>query len=67
MTDDRKVINLPFSPEDVRTGQMGRSPRVYGIGRVGDNEQAVLAVFSRKLTDDELRDLHDYIRNWRSP
>ncbi|MBS1725005.1 MAG: hypothetical protein JSS66_18860 [Armatimonadetes bacterium] len=29
--------------------------RLFGTGRVVDNDKAVLVIFSRRLTDDELR------------
>lgn len=34
-------------------------PPVRGIGRVADNEKAIILYFDRKLTDDEMRALHD--------
>lgn len=34
-------------------------PRCHGVSRMADNDQAVLIGFDRKLTDDELRILHD--------
>jgi hypothetical protein len=36
--------------------------KARGVGRMFDNEKAVLVMFDRKLTDDELRSLHDQIR-----
>jgi hypothetical protein len=33
-------------------------PRARGIGRVSDNENAVILYFDRKLTDDEMRAVH---------
>jgi hypothetical protein len=36
--------------------------KVYGTGRVADNEQALLVMMSRKPTDDELREIHDVLR-----
>jgi hypothetical protein len=36
--------------------------RARGVGRMFDNEKAILVIFDRKLTDDELRSLHEQIR-----
>lgn len=40
---------------------LGNPPglKARGVGRVADNEQAVMLYFDRKLTDDELRELHE--------
>lgn len=35
--------------------------KAYGVSRLADNEQALLVSFSRRLTDDELRFLHEVI------
>lgn len=32
---------------------------------MSDNYRALLVSFSKPLTDDEMRDLHEYIRDWR--
>jgi hypothetical protein len=37
-------------------------PKVYGIGRVADNEKAIVLYFKRPLTDDEMRVLHEDVR-----
>lgn len=37
-------------------------PAAVGVGRMADNEKAVLVSFVRPLTDDELRKLHDVLR-----
>lgn len=34
-------------------------PHCHGVSRLDDNDNAVLISFDRKLTDDELRILHD--------
>lgn len=41
--------------------QNGRPPglKARGVGRMADNDKAVLLIFDRPLTDDELRALHD--------
>ena len=38
--------------------------KVYGTGRVADNEQVLLVMMSRKPTDDELREIHDILREY---
>lgn len=38
------------------------APRLHGVGRVADNEQALLVIFDRKLSDGELRRFHEAIR-----
>ena len=35
--------------------------RVVGVGRMFDNDKALLLMFGRKPTDDELRIIHDRI------
>lgn len=41
-------------------------PYVRGIGRMFDNEKAVLLILDCKPTDDELRFMHDYLnQNYR--
>jgi hypothetical protein len=35
---------------------------IKGIGRVADNEKAIILYFDRKLTDGEMRALHDHLR-----
>lgn len=40
-------------------------PPIQGVGRMFDNEKAVLVMFRRKLTDDELRALHEFLRGFR--
>lgn len=44
--------------------EMMKLIEVYGVSRMADNGQAVLVSFSRKLDDNDLRSLHDYLRNW---
>lgn len=39
-------------------------PKAQGISRMGDNDRAMLIHFSKPLTDDEMRDFHDYAREW---
>jgi len=35
---------------------------VSGVGRVGDNEKAICLYFNRRLTDDEMRAVHEMVR-----
>lgn len=36
-----------------------RPIRACGIGRMADNDKALLVYFDRRPTDDEMRDIHD--------
>ena len=38
---------------------------VKGIGRDPNNPKFIDIGLARPITDDELRDLHDYLREWR--
>lgn len=45
-----------------RLDPMKRSlPRVWGVSRMFDNEQALLVSLDRKPTNDEMRDIHDLL------
>jgi len=49
----------------VEAGAINRTtswPRVWGVGRMYDNEKAVLVALDRKPTDDELRAIDDYLK-----
>jgi hypothetical protein len=39
-------------------------PKAQGVSRMADNNRAILVSFSKALTDDEMRDFHDYVREW---
>lgn len=39
-------------------------PKVLGISRRVDNSRVVLVSFSTTLADDEMRDFHEYLREW---
>ena len=39
-------------------------PKVNGVSRMFDNERAILVSLSRAVTDDELRALHEFLRDW---
>ncbi|EKS26714.1 hypothetical protein [Afipia felis] len=39
---------------------------IIGVGRMFDNEKALLLICNRKPTDDELRAIHDLLRTDRS-
>lgn len=43
---------------------MADRPAAQGVGRMADNDKAILVSFSRPLTDDELRRFHDFIRHF---
>lgn len=36
-------------------------PLARGIGRMADNDRAIILTFDRRLTDDEMRVLHDHL------
>lgn len=40
-------------------------PRVAGVLRDTTDDHDLVVCFSRKLSDDELRRFHDYVRNFR--
>jgi len=39
-------------------------PKAQGISRMSDNDRAILISFDKRLTDDEFRDFHEYVREW---
>jgi hypothetical protein len=39
--------------------------RIVGVGRIADNDRAMLVMVAKPLTDDQLRALHDYLRGWK--
>lgn len=38
-------------------------PKIQGISRMADNEFALLLSPARRLTDDEMRAVHDYLND----
>jgi len=38
--------------------------RVRGVGRVADEPRALLVLLTDVPTDNQLRELHDYMRDW---
>ncbi len=52
---------------DIREGMFPERsiPMILGVGRVADNARAILIGTSVELTDDELSDLHEYLRGWK--
>jgi hypothetical protein len=36
---------------------------IKGVSRVADNERVILVSLSERPTDDELREIHDYLRS----
>lgn len=53
---------------DMREGVFPRKSeqKVQGISRMADNNQALLISMAVEPTDDEIRELHDYLREWHS-
>ena len=43
-----------------------RPLRARGVGRVLDEPRAIMVHFSDIPSDDEMRDFHDFVRDWRS-
>jgi hypothetical protein len=64
MSEPKTTITLPFSPDDVREGRL-RLPKIRGISRDAESpgEAGILIFPERRLTDDEMRWLHDYLNN----
>lgn len=38
--------------------------RVMGVSRMADNGQAILVVFRDRPSDDELREFHEFVRDF---
>ena len=43
---------------------MNEPLKICGVGRDAENEKALSLCFNRELTDDEIRRLHDQLREW---
>jgi len=39
--------------------------KVRGVGRVSDEPRALLVLLTEQPTDDELRSLHEFLREWK--
>lgn len=39
--------------------------KVQGVGRMADNPRALLIILNGEPTDNEMRSLHNYLREWR--
>lgn len=52
---------------DIRAGVFPNKSeqKVQGIGRVADNNRALLITLVVEPTDDEIRSIHDYLRKWQ--
>jgi hypothetical protein len=57
-----------MTPREMRTYEAPRNPahvlRVRGVGRVVDEPRALLVLLTERPTDDELRSVHDYLKDW---
>ena len=40
------------------------APKAMGVSRVADNDRAILISFTKRLSDDDMRDFHEYVREW---
>jgi len=57
-------LDIPGSAaERVALEDSKRFPKCWGVSRMADNDQAVLVSFAEPLTDDQLRGLHDLIKD----
>jgi hypothetical protein len=79
MADDQKAIcevcgePMPAGEEMFKfhgySGPCPKPPRervkVRGVGRDKDDDRTFLVITSAKLTDDDLRSLHDHLGKWR--
>ncbi len=54
--------HLIYESEYARSGK----PRVRGVGRVADEPRALLVMLTTVPTDDQLRELHNFLRDWRA-
>lgn len=39
--------------------------RIRGVGRVDDEPRALLLLLTERPTDDEIRSVHEFLRDWR--
>jgi hypothetical protein len=57
----------PIRPAEYEAPRNTSVPlRVRGVGRVADEPRALLVMLTERPTDDELRSMHDFLRDWRS-
>lgn len=40
--------------------------KVQGVGRMADNPRAVLISLDERPSDNDLRDLHEFLRTWQA-
>jgi len=43
---------------------LSRQPIVLGVSRDAGSEKSIMVSTRRRLTDDEMRSMHDYLRGW---
>lgn len=48
-------------PANERCLDLWHLPKAMGVGRIADNEQAILVHFGRRPSDDDLRHLHEVL------
>lgn len=66
MTDRTKiVVTRPIGNRFINSITPDGYPRPMGVGRDPNNHKFVDVAFSRPLSDDELRDFHEFIRGWK--
>lgn len=62
--EPRKTIFLDIpetSVERIALADSKKLPKCWGVSRMADNEKAILTIFERPLTDNEMRYLHKLI------
>ena len=54
---------------DIREGVFPKmsEQKVQGISRMSDDKRALIIHLSVEPTDDEIRSIHDYLREWKAP
>lgn len=62
---DASGPRLIYESEAARRGD--RPLRVRGVGRDAAEPRSISVALTGIPTDDEMRDLHDFLRQWRSP
>lgn len=48
-------------PATERCSNPWHLPKAVGVGRVADNERALLVCYNRRPTDDEIRGIHELL------
>jgi hypothetical protein len=57
------ALKFTAPPHPAHHGREKMTLKLHGVSRMADNEQALLVIFNRKLSDGELRRFHDAVRS----